>query len=111
MTRRIETFRCAACGRSGVRRSPDQRFCTDRCREYAEAQKPLSAEAGHPDSSPPPKTRQRPFKSVSQKRGLKFTKEINGGLGSRRSISSAATAGPAPARSTARRCARSYAPR
>ena len=78
MTRRIETFRCAACGRSGVRRSPDQRFCTDRCREYAEAQKPLSAEAGHPDSSPPPKTRQRPFKSISQKRGPKFTKEING---------------------------------
>ena len=48
MTRRIETFRCGACGRSSARRSPDQRFCTDRCRDYAEAQKPLSAENGYP---------------------------------------------------------------
>jgi hypothetical protein len=30
----IETFRCGACGQSGVRRSPDQRFCSDRCEEY-----------------------------------------------------------------------------
>ena len=78
MTRRIETFRCAACGRSGARRSPDQRFCTDRCRAYAEAQKPLSAENGHPDGSPPPKTHQRPFKSISHKNGSKFRKEISG---------------------------------
>ena len=78
MTRGIETFRCAACGRSGVRRSPDQRFCTDRCREYAEAQKPLSAEDGHPDGSPAPKTHQRPFKSISPKSGPKIPKKING---------------------------------
>jgi len=78
MTRRIETFRCAACGRSGARRSPDQRFCADRCREYAEAQKPVSAEDGHRDTSPPPKTHQRPFKSISSKNGRKIPKEING---------------------------------
>jgi hypothetical protein len=78
MTRRIETFRCGACGRSGARRSPDQRFCSDRCRVYAEAQKPLSAEDGHPDGSPPPKTHQRPFKSISPKSGSKFPKKING---------------------------------
>ena len=78
MTRRIETFRCGACGRSGVRRSSDQLFCSDRCRAYAEAQKPLSAENGHPDGSPPPKTHQRPFKSISRKSGPKFPKKING---------------------------------
>jgi len=78
MTRRIETFRCAACGRSGARRSPDQRFCTDRCRAYAEAEKPLSAEDGHPDGSPAPKTHQRPFKSISPKSGPKNPKKING---------------------------------
>src|SRR5262249_38110150 len=55
MIRRVETFRCAACGRSGARRTPEQRLCTDRCRAYAEAQKPLSAEDGHPDSPSPPK--------------------------------------------------------
>ena len=78
MTRRIETFRCGACGRSGVRRSSDQLFCSDRCRAYAEAQKPLSAEDGHPDISPPPKPHQRPFKSISPKSGSKFPREING---------------------------------
>ena len=78
MTRRIETFRCGACGRSGARRSPDQRFCSDRCRAYAEAQKPLSAEDGYLDISPPPKTQQRSFKSISPKSGPKFPKKING---------------------------------
>jgi hypothetical protein len=78
MTRRIETFRCGACGRSGARRSPDQRFCSDRCRVYAEAQKSLSAKDGHPDSSPPPKAHQRPFKSISHKSGQKIPKKING---------------------------------
>jgi hypothetical protein len=78
MIRRIETFRCGACGRSGARRSPDQRFCSERCRAYAEAQKLLSAEDGYPDRSQPPKTRQRPFKSISRKSGPKFPREING---------------------------------
>jgi hypothetical protein len=78
MTRRIETFRCGACGRSGARRSPDQRFCSDRCRAYAEAQKPLSAEDGYPNSPQPPQTHQRPFKSISPKSGSKIHKEING---------------------------------
>ena len=77
MTRRVEIFRCAACGRSGVRRSPDQRFCTDHCRAYAEAEKPLSAEDGYPDNPPPPETHRRPFKSISPESSQKNPKKIN----------------------------------
>ena len=33
---------------------------------------------GTPDSPPPPKTHQRPFKSISFKNGQKFPKKING---------------------------------
>jgi len=61
-----------------MRRSPDQRFCTDRCRAYAETHKPLSAEDGHLDSSPLPETHQRSFKSISPKSGPKIPKKING---------------------------------
>jgi hypothetical protein len=78
MTRRIETFRCAACGRSGARRSPDQRFCTDRCRAYTEAKESLSAEGGYQRNPTPPPTHQRPFKSIPHKNGPKFSNEING---------------------------------
>ena len=78
MSRRIETFRCGACGRNGVRRSPDQRFCSDNCRAYAEAQKPLSEEEGYPNSASPPKTHQQSLKSISPKSGPKIPKEING---------------------------------
>jgi hypothetical protein len=74
----VEIFRCGACGRSGVRRSEHQRFCSDNCRAYAEAQKPLSAEGGHSDSPSPPPTHQRSFKSISRKNGSKFRKEISG---------------------------------
>jgi hypothetical protein len=73
----VEIFRCGACGRSGVRKS-EQRFCSDSCRAYAEAQKPLSAEDGHADSPSPPRTHQRSFKSISHKNGSKFRQEING---------------------------------
>ena len=78
MTRRLETFRCGACGRSGVRRSPDQRFCSDHCRAYAEAQKPLSEEEEYPNSPSPPKTHQRSFKSMPPKSGSKTPRKING---------------------------------
>jgi predicted nucleic acid-binding Zn ribbon protein len=35
MTARIETLRCSACGRGVQRKSRQQRFCSDRCRQYA----------------------------------------------------------------------------
>ena len=35
VTNRFETFRCQACGRSVKRKSRQQRFCSDRCRNYA----------------------------------------------------------------------------
>src|SRR5215471_10825539 len=39
VTNRFETFRCQACGRSVKRKSRQQRFCSDRCRDYAKGQK------------------------------------------------------------------------
>lgn len=35
VTNRFETFRCQACGRGVKRKSRQQRFCSDRCRNYA----------------------------------------------------------------------------
>ena len=39
VTNRYETFRCQACGRGVKRKSRQQRFCSDRCRDYAKGQK------------------------------------------------------------------------
>src|SRR5215831_21012400 len=39
VTNRFETFRCQACGRCVKRKSRQQRFCSDRCRDYAKGQK------------------------------------------------------------------------
>jgi hypothetical protein len=72
-----EIFRCGACGRSGVRKSEHQRFCSENCRAYAEAQKPLLAEAGCSDSPSPPLAHQRPFKRLARENGSKFGNEIN----------------------------------
>ena len=40
VTNRFETFRCQACGRSVKRKSRQQRFCSDRCRNYAHRNAP-----------------------------------------------------------------------
>ena len=40
VTNRFETFRCQACGRSVKRKSRQQRFCSDRCRNYAHRNDP-----------------------------------------------------------------------
>jgi hypothetical protein len=40
VTNRFETFRCQACGRGVKRKSRQQRFCSDRCRNYAHRNDP-----------------------------------------------------------------------
>jgi hypothetical protein len=40
VTNRFETFRCQACGRGVKRKSRQQRFCSDRCRNYAHRNTP-----------------------------------------------------------------------
>ncbi len=40
VTDRYETFRCQACGRGVKRKSRQQRFCSDRCRNYAHRNAP-----------------------------------------------------------------------
>jgi hypothetical protein len=40
VTKRFETFRCQACGRGVKRKSRQQRFCSDRCRNYAHRNAP-----------------------------------------------------------------------
>jgi hypothetical protein len=40
VTNRFETFRCQACGRGVKRKSRQQRFCSDRCRNYAHRNAP-----------------------------------------------------------------------
>ena len=40
VTNRFETFRCQACERSVKRKSRQQRFCSDRCRNYAHRNAP-----------------------------------------------------------------------
>ena len=55
---RYETFRCQACGRGVKRKSRQQRFCSDRCRNYAHRNAPsqingrtaIKNASGHPDS-------------------------------------------------------------
>jgi endogenous inhibitor of DNA gyrase (YacG/DUF329 family) len=56
MTARIETFRCGACGRSVARKARQQRFCSDRCRQYSlrenKARTAIKNPAGYQDSGP-----------------------------------------------------------
>jgi hypothetical protein len=40
VTNRFETFRCQACGRGVKRKSRQQKFCSDRCRNYAHRNAP-----------------------------------------------------------------------
>jgi endogenous inhibitor of DNA gyrase (YacG/DUF329 family) len=42
VTNRFETFRCQACGRGVKRKSRQQRFCSDRCRQFACREKAAS---------------------------------------------------------------------
>jgi len=39
-TNKYETFACGACGRRVARKSRQQRFCSDRCRNYAHRNAP-----------------------------------------------------------------------
>ena len=39
-TNKYETFACGACGRRVARKSRQQRFCSDRCRNYAHRNDP-----------------------------------------------------------------------
>jgi hypothetical protein len=58
VTNRFETFRCQACGRGVKRKSRQQRFCSDRCRNYAHRNAPsqindrtaIKNASGYPDS-------------------------------------------------------------
>ena len=58
VTNRYETFRCQACGRGFKRKSRQQRFCSDRCRNYAHRNAPsqingrtaIKNASGYPDS-------------------------------------------------------------
>jgi hypothetical protein len=58
VTNRFEAVRCQACGRSVKRQARQQRFCSDRCRKYAERNAPCQINArtalknlsGHQDS-------------------------------------------------------------
>ncbi len=45
VTNRFETFRCQACGRGVKRKSRQQRFCSDRCRNYAHRNAPSQINA------------------------------------------------------------------
>jgi hypothetical protein len=42
VTDRFETFRCQACGRGVKRKSRQQRFCSDRCRDFARRERDAS---------------------------------------------------------------------
>jgi len=42
VTNRFETFRCQACGRGVKRKSRQQRFCSDRCRDFARRERDAS---------------------------------------------------------------------
>jgi hypothetical protein len=42
VTNRFETFRCEACGRGVKRKSRQQKFCSDRCRQFACREKAAS---------------------------------------------------------------------
>jgi endogenous inhibitor of DNA gyrase (YacG/DUF329 family) len=42
VTNRFETFRCQACGRGVKRKSRQQKFCSDRCRDFARRERDAS---------------------------------------------------------------------
>jgi len=54
---RGETIKCAACSRSVIRKSRQQRFCSDRCRDYARrennARTAIKNPSGYLDSGQP----------------------------------------------------------
>jgi endogenous inhibitor of DNA gyrase (YacG/DUF329 family) len=56
MIHRLETLRCGACGRSVARKAKQQRFCSDRCRQYAlrenKARTAIKNPAEYQDSGP-----------------------------------------------------------
>jgi len=39
VTNRFEAVRCQACGRSVARKSRQQRYCSDRCRDFEKGQR------------------------------------------------------------------------
>jgi endogenous inhibitor of DNA gyrase (YacG/DUF329 family) len=53
---RGETIKCVACSRSVTRKSRQQRYCSDRCRQYAlrenKARTAIKNDSGYQDSGP-----------------------------------------------------------
>ena len=56
VTNRFESVSCGACGRRVARKSRQQRYCSDRCRQYAsrenKARTAIKNAPGYPDSGP-----------------------------------------------------------
>jgi len=56
-TNKHETFACGACGRRVARKSRQQRYCSDRCRDYArrenKARTAIKNSVGYQDSGQP----------------------------------------------------------
>ena len=56
-TNKHETFACGACGRRVARKSRQQRYCSDRCRDYArrenKARTAIKNSVGYQDSGRP----------------------------------------------------------
>jgi hypothetical protein len=57
VTNRFEAVNCQACGRRVARKSRQQRYCGDRCRDYArrenKARTAIKNASGYPDSGQP----------------------------------------------------------
>src|SRR6516225_3254308 len=67
-TNKHETFACGACGRRVARKSRQQRYCSDRCRDYVrrenKARTAIKNSVGYQDSGQPTN---RPFLSNKNK--------------------------------------------
>jgi len=52
-TNKHETFACGACGRRVARKSRQQRYCSDRCRDYARRENKARTAIKNSDSGQP----------------------------------------------------------
>ena len=73
-TNRFEAIACGACGRRVARKSRQQRYCSDRCRDFArrenKARLAIKNAAGYQDSGQPT----NPFFLSSKNNGLQGAK-------------------------------------
>jgi endogenous inhibitor of DNA gyrase (YacG/DUF329 family) len=74
VTNRFESLSCGACGRRVSRKSRQQRYCSDRCRQYAlrenKARTAIKNAPGYPDSG----AVTNPFFLLNQNNGLQGAK-------------------------------------